>query len=140
MTTADKKAKPRGKPFAKGQSGNPGGRPKNQQSITYWLNEFGNMTPAQAGALFKLLAKELAKGGDELPIFAIVALRSLVSLMNEPTPGLLLQVLERTEGKVKETLEIVDWRTEAAAAGVNPDALVAELFAKVKHDAGDTDA
>lgn len=127
-------AKPRGKPFVKGQSGNPGGRPKNQQSITYWLNEFGNMTPVQAGALFKLLAAQLKKGGDDLPIFAIVALRTLVALMNEPSPGLIAQVLERTEGKVPDKIEIRDWRAEAVAAGLDPDGLVEQLFAKAKID------
>ena len=120
--------------WQKGQSGNPGGRPKNQQSITYWLNEFGNMTPVQAGKLFKLLARELDKGGDELPVFAIVALRTLVSLMNEPTPGLIAQVLDRTEGKVADKLILEDWRAEAAKYGADPDALVAELFSKVNAD------
>lgn len=89
-----------------GQSGNPGGRPKNQQSITYWLNEFGNMMPAQLAELCETYAKDLRKVKGEMSMFAHIAVRTLMAQINEPTPGLLAQILDRTEGKVQDKLQV----------------------------------
>jgi hypothetical protein len=36
-----------------------------------------------------------------------------------------------------EKVEIFDWRKDAQAAGLDPDALVKEFFSKVKHDAAE---
>lgn len=135
-------AKPRGKPFQKGGDSRraPGGRKPNPQSITYWLKELGNMTPKAAGELCELYAVELKKGGDKSSIFAVIALRLLMSQMNEPDSRLLEVLLDRTEGKVSQPIEVYDWRKDAEANGIDPDSLADNLFAKVKRkvDADDT--
>lgn len=130
-----KSAKPRGRPFAKGQSGNPGGRPRITNSVTHWLREFGNMTPAALSEICKAYAAELKRGGDSTTMFGLIAVRLLMSQANEPDARLLDVLLDRTEGKVPDKVKLYDWRKDAAAAGVDPDSLVNELFGKVKHDA-----
>lgn len=119
-----------------GQSGNPGGRPKAQKSITYWLDEFGNQTPASLANDLLDYAKQLRQLKGELPIFGHVAIRTLMAIINEPDARLLAQVLDRTEGKVPDKLMVSDWRQDAQAAGLDPDALVNDLFRKVtsEHD------
>jgi hypothetical protein len=103
-----KTVKPRGKgrPFQKGQSGNPGGRPKNEQSISYWLAEFGKMTPRELADLCETYAADLKKVKGDMPMFAHIAIRALMGQINEPSPGLFAHILDRTEGKVKDKLEL----------------------------------
>lgn len=117
------------KPFKKGQSGNPGGRPKNKQSITYWLREFGNMTPAEAAKQCKVWADELKRGGNDLPLFAMIALRTLMALANEPDASLLGKVQDRVEGKLPTTIRT--WQDEVIellrSGTVEPDAVMEEL-------------
>lgn len=91
--------------FQPGQSGNPAGRPPNENSITYWLREFSGMTGKQAAKLCKLWAKELEKGGDDLPMAGLVALKTVMSLINEPTPGLLGHALDRIDGSVEQKVK-----------------------------------
>lgn len=141
--------KPTGKPKRKapptawkpGQSGNPKGAPKRGQSWTELIKEFGELTPSEAAAKSLELSKQLLSIGDGVTLKQAVVLRVYAALLFEPQPGLLSQILDRAEGKVAQPLELKDWRTEAAAAGADPDALVAELFAKViPNDAGNSDA
>lgn len=116
MATASKKsaqnsgvtAKPRGKPFQPGtdERRNAGGRPLNEQSITYWLREFGKLSPSQVADLFDTYAKELRKVKGDMSLFAHIAIRALMAQINEPSPGLLAQILDRTEGKVKDQVEV----------------------------------
>jgi hypothetical protein len=89
-----------------GQSGNPGGRPRNEVSLTHWLREWGGMTSAQAAELCATYAKELraAKSG-EMPLAALAALRVWMTVISEPTPGLFGQLLDRMDGPVPTRLE-----------------------------------
>jgi len=105
-TAQNSRKTPRGKPFQKGGDPriNAGGRPKNEQSITYWLHEFGNLTPAQLAEQCAQYAAELKKVKGDMPMFAHIAIRALMGQINEPSPGLFALILERTEGKVAQPI------------------------------------
>ncbi len=136
-----KSDKPRGKPFQSGpdpRRGKSGGRPPNELSITHWLNEFGNKTPGALAKDMEQYAKELKKVKGEMTMFAHIAIRALMGQINEPSPGLLALILERTEGKVTQPID-VNWREELEKQGVNPatafDAMVrAAAEALGKHE------
>lgn len=124
-----------------GPSPNPGGRPKQKASIAYWLNEFARMTGAEAAAACAVYAAEFKKSKGPLPLAAIIAARALLELMNEPSPALFGQVLDRIDGKVTQPVDVAIWQAEIVtllrAGQVTPqqvraelgDDLAAELFA-----------
>lgn len=88
-----------------GQSGNPGGRKKGGDSFASVLREFLGMSgPAIAGkiAFFK---REFAKLPDDVDLRSLIALRWITSIMNEPTPGLMKELLDRTDGPVPTKIE-----------------------------------
>ena len=98
--------------FQAGQSGNPAGRPPNEKSITYWLKEFAGMTSKEAAKLCKMWAKELEKGGDDLPLAGLIALKTAMSLVNDPTPGLLGHALDRIDGTVEQKIKSEETGTQ----------------------------
>jgi hypothetical protein len=89
-----------------GHSGNPGGRPKNEQSISYWLSEYGSKTPSELADLCTQYASDLKKVKGDMPMFAHIAIRALMAQINEPSPGMFAILLDRTEGKVQEKLQL----------------------------------
>jgi hypothetical protein len=106
--------KPPGRPFVKGKSGNPGGRPKNEKSISYWLKHFGNLTPALAAKELEGVIAGLKQQPADMPWFKLVALRSLQAMVNEPDSRMLREVMDRTEGRVPVT--VVTWEDEYVRA------------------------
>ena len=98
---------PEGKRFQKGKSGNPGGKPKNAVSVTHWLREWGSMTTAQAAELCTLYAKELRlHDSGDIPLAGVAALRVWMSIIDEPSPGLIAHILDRIDGPVKQKIEM----------------------------------
>ena len=119
-----KRKPPKGRPFPKGQSGNPGGRPKKNESLTYWLNEWLSMTGDEAANICELFAKELRKAGNEVPMAGLVTLRQVMSAINESDARNLSLMYDRNDGKLSQPLE---WRNEAKESGLDPDELHRKL-------------
>ena len=125
---AKPKAKPRGKPFTgpddprRGK----GGRQPNEKSIAFWLQKFAGMTGVELAELCAIYARELRRAGDELPLAALVAIRVLMSLINDPDARLLGQALDRIDGKVVQPVAEMPWREYAKQMGYDPDALMHE--------------
>lgn len=99
-------AKPRGKPWPKGVSGNPAGAPKRGESWAEIIKRVGEMTPAEAAQRSLVLAKELLKVGDGVTLKEAVVLRVYGALLFDPQPGLLNAFMERAEGKVAQTVNV----------------------------------
>ena len=140
-TTATDKPKRRAPSTAwkKGQSGNPAGRPATGESWAELIKKIGDMSPKQAAEHCKAIAGQLAPIGDAVTLKEAVVMRVYAALLFEPQAGLLNSVMERAEGKVADKVEVYDWRKdpELLKAGIDPEELVKDLFAKVstgKHD------
>lgn len=102
------KRKAGGKPFQKGTDPrrNPGGRPRDAISLAHWLREWGGMTPEQAGEMCATYARELKAVKGDVPLAALAALRVWIAVINEPSPGLFSQLLDRIDGPVVNKSEI----------------------------------
>jgi len=134
--------KTRGKPFQKGnphaikpgEVRNPGGRPKNEVSITHWLKEFGGMTSEEVANACQQYAKEFKalKTGD-IPLAGVLALRWWMAMVNEPSPGMLGHALERIDGPVKQTTVVETWQDQLITllkdGKLKPDDVINELGA-----------
>lgn len=84
-----------------------GGRTKRDYWITAYLVEFGQLSPSQLAERMELLAKQARKLPKvDMPIFAIIAGRTLLALADDPEAKLLSVVLDRVEGKVVEQLDV----------------------------------
>lgn len=133
-----KSAKPRGKPWQKGQSGNPAGRPKDGESWAAIIAAVGNMYPED---ILDLVGKnnDLGHAIALLPkgvqMKYLVTARVFAALMFEPSHGLWKELMERAEGKVAEKVDVessgttkvvieyanVDSNTPPLTRGADPD-------------------
>lgn len=91
-----------------GQSGNPGGRKRNTESISYWLSEFASMTGVQVAETLGMFSKEFKKAGDDMPLAAVIAARVILAVINEPDARLFGQLMDRLEGKVTQGKASID--------------------------------
>lgn len=110
-STANSKAtaKPRGKPWPKGQSGNPAGRPKDGESWAAIIAAVGNMYPEDLIAFIGTsndLGRNLAQLPKNVQMKYLVTTRVYAALMFEPTSGLWKELMERVEGKVPQAVEV----------------------------------
>ncbi len=88
---------PKGKRFKKGQSGNPGGRPKNAESIVYHLRQV------------------LAEEDEDGVVKARRVAENLVALAVKDNVPALREIIERMDGKVSQPLDIDDLRSQTRA-------------------------
>ena len=95
--------------WKKGVSGNPAGRPKDGESWAAIIKEVGNMYPADILA-FVGTDNDLGRMLKELPANVqmkyLVTARVFSALMFEPTSGLWSSLMERTDGKVQDKLDL----------------------------------
>ncbi|PIR43381.1 hypothetical protein COV24_02970 [candidate division WWE3 bacterium CG10_big_fil_rev_8_21_14_0_10_32_10] len=82
--------------WEKGQSGNPGGRPKNEQRIAYWLQFFKNLTFKEFKEYFKY------KSEDEIYVAGVLAYERIRRAKEDLKE--FKEVVDRTEGKAPQTL------------------------------------
>jgi len=92
--------------WKKGQSGNPNGAPKRGESWAEIIKYVGDLTPSEAAEMSQQVAGKLRSIGDGVTLKQAVVLRVFAALMFEPQPGLLNAFIERTEGKVKDQVEL----------------------------------
>ena len=91
--------------FKPGQSGNPGGRPKDGESFATVLRDLLSKDGPEIANLCKTYAKEFRQLPAGVNMRSMIALRWIVSLMAEPTTGLLQQMIDRTDGPVPSVLQ-----------------------------------
>lgn len=110
MVTANRKktAKPRGKPFPKGVSGNPKGRPKDGESWAGVFKDLANKTADELAEMFGSndLGNAYRKFPKGVQMKYLVAGRILAALMHEPSGSLLNSYMERMEGKITQPVSI----------------------------------
>jgi len=107
-TTANSRptAKPRGKPFPKGVSGNPKGAPKRGESWAEIIKKYGDMTPVEAAESVIAVAKQLKPFGNTITLKEAVVVRIYAALLFEPQASLLNAFMERAEGKVINQIDV----------------------------------
>jgi hypothetical protein len=106
-----KTGRPRGKPWPKGKSGNPAGRPKDGESWAHIIAEVSNMTTDDILPIVgsnTTLGKTLQGLPREVQLKFLVVVRVMLSLLTDPNTGLLSTVLDRAEGKVTERIQVDD--------------------------------
>jgi hypothetical protein len=101
-------AKPVGKPFQKGQSGNPGGRPK----VKGALAEIEDFNSAELRKIvsknFRLTKPEVKAAGesDTLPCIEVAIARAIHKGIVTGEVSRIMPLIERTCGKVKEEADV----------------------------------
>ena len=106
-TTAQKAAaKKRPQTWKKGQSGNPKGAPKRGESWRELISSIGNMTGDEVANMAGYMAKEFKRLPSGVTLKQIVIMRTYAQMINEPSPGLLGVIMDRDEGKVKESIDM----------------------------------
>jgi hypothetical protein len=88
-----------------------GGGKKKEQMIGAWLKEYGQLTPDDLAKRCQGLARRWQGLKLQIPVFAIIAHKALLILAKQGRrltldDELLRIVLDRTEGRVKEELEL----------------------------------
>lgn len=111
-----------------GHSGNPGGRPRSQESWADAVRRIGDMTPAEAVEYCRTVAGKLSAIHEPVTLKEAVVLRVYAALLFDPDARLLSTLMDRAEGKPTQAIAMtVDWRDEARREGVDPDAVLKQL-------------
>lgn len=107
--TTAKKPRGKGKPFTKNDPRiNRAGRPKTGQSWSEILAEVWDQYPEELLNIIPNgpLSSGLKQYPQQVQVKYLVAVRITQALLFEPTSGILTEVLNRLEGKVKEQVQI----------------------------------
>ena len=99
--------KTRGKPFAKGKDErrNIKGAPKRGDSWAETIKAISELDGPSIAAMWDTQHKEFAKLPDGITVKQLVIMSAVASLLREPSPGILKELIDRAEGKVKDTIE-----------------------------------
>jgi hypothetical protein len=106
-----KTAKPRGKPWQPGQSGNPTGRPKDGESWAAIIAAVGNMYPDDILEFIGRnndLGREIAKFPKDVQMKYLVTARIFAALMFDPNPRMWTGLMDRAEGKPNQPISGAD--------------------------------
>ena len=110
---AKKKISPKaGQPhrWKKGESGNPAGRPKDGESWTGVIRDIANKNAEELAEMVGGRATDLGRAFLQMPkgvqIKYLMTMRAMAGFMFEPNSSLWNSIMERTDGKVKDTLDI----------------------------------
>jgi len=102
-------AKPRGrgKPFPKGVSGNPKGRPKDGESWAGVFKDLANKTAEELADMFgdNDLGRTYKRFPKGVQMKYLVGGRVLAALMFEPSGSMLNVYMDRMEGKVPDKIQ-----------------------------------
>ncbi len=93
--------------FKKGQSGNPAGAPKRGQSWAELFNSIGDLTGGQvAERAVKLWVRQFKSLPEGVSLKELVVIKAYAALLDEGNARLLKEVMDRAEGKVKDSLDV----------------------------------
>ena len=100
--------KTRGKPFAKGKDErrNIKGAPKRGDSWAETIKAISELDGPSIAAMWDTQHKEFAKLPDGITVKQLVIMSAVASLLREPSPGILKELIDRAEGKVKDQVEL----------------------------------
>ncbi len=103
-----KKSAP-GRPWPKGTSGNPKGRPKDGESWAAIIKAVGDMYTSDILSFVGRdndLGKTIAQLPKDVQMKYLITSRVFASLMFEPSSGLWKELMERAEGKVPTNVDV----------------------------------
>ena len=130
MTKADNSKKTGrvfGKPFVKGQSGNPKGAPKRGQSWKEILNEIGELDGAQAMERAGMIFRDLKKYPKGVTLKELSAISYFIRMINDPNGSLLSVVADRTDGKVVSPVDVTSKGEQITNTQEIYDSVIAKL-------------
>lgn len=110
--TAGKRGGKRSTSWKPGQSGNPKGAPKRGESWAEVWKRISNMTGPEVADYGLKVAAQLRTLPSTVTLKEAVVMRTMVALMNEPTPGLLNAAQDREEGTPKQSIELTGDETK----------------------------
>lgn len=90
--------------WKKGQSGNPHGAPKRGESWREIIDSIGNMTGQEVSKIAGAMSRDFARLPENVTLKQLVIMRTYAQMINEPSPGLLTALMERTDGKVTQPI------------------------------------
>lgn len=86
--------------FKPGVSGNPGGRARTGESFASVLRDLLSKDGPEIAKTCEVYARDFKNLPSGVNLRAVIALRWITSVLNEPTPGLIQQMIDRTDGPI----------------------------------------